>query len=360
MISAKINTDSAGASKGSAFVQFEKQTDAIKAITALNDTDWSGSKISVEVFKKNPERDSKFNNLYVEGFAETMTEDRLRAVFEEFGEVMSLSIPNPSRRFGYVCFKTHEEAALAIEKVNGTEIDEGGPLNVTRHLKKSELMKKSVDEVKSQIKENDIINLTANLFLKNIPKDANEDTIKKAFEAWGAVSSVRINHDSHVAYVCYVNADHASTAIYEATLASPFPGTPGFSVDYFVPKTMRKKQEQEFENQHFQQHFYQGMMSMMYQGPYMHGGHLGGGMGHRGRGRFQRGGPGRGRGGRGRGGYPRNQAPHAHPAMPPTMQAAAPSTMPPAMPAQAPQKDNFFGMTVEAMNALGSDLNMIR
>ncbi len=168
-----------------------------------------------------------------------MTEQKLDSIFSEFGEVTSLSIPNPSRRFGYVCYNTHDQAATAIEKINGTAIDEGGPLNVTRHLKKSELLKKNVDEVKCQKQENDIINLTANLYLKNIPIDCNEETIKKAFEQWGDVSSVRINQDTHIAYVCYVNPDNASTAIYEATLANPFPGTPGFSVDYFVPKVMR-------------------------------------------------------------------------------------------------------------------------
>jgi polyadenylate-binding protein len=62
----------------------------------------------------------EFNNLYVKGFDENMTEEKLSSIFAMHGEVTSVSIPDASKGFGYVCYKTHAEALEAINKLNGT------------------------------------------------------------------------------------------------------------------------------------------------------------------------------------------------------------------------------------------------
>lgn len=78
-----------------------------------------------------------------------MTEEKLSNIFAKYGEITSVSIPDASKGFGYVCFKTHEEAVKAIEQVNGTN-QEGVILNVTRHLKKHELLEQSKNQYQSQ------------------------------------------------------------------------------------------------------------------------------------------------------------------------------------------------------------------
>lgn len=114
VLSVKINNYK----QKSAFIQFEKQAEAAQAIEKWNNKEFRGNVISVQILKKNKDG-AKFNNLYVKGFAATMTEEKLREIFSEYGEVTSLSIPNPAKGFGYVCFRTHESAQLAIDGKNG-------------------------------------------------------------------------------------------------------------------------------------------------------------------------------------------------------------------------------------------------
>jgi RNA recognition motif-containing protein len=66
-------------------------------------------------------------NIYVGNLASNVTEDELRKVFEEFGEVTSLNIlkdryTNESRGFGFVEMPAKAEALEAIQKANGLEI----------------------------------------------------------------------------------------------------------------------------------------------------------------------------------------------------------------------------------------------
>lgn len=65
--------------------------------------------------------------LYVGGLAYETTEDQLKEVFAEFGEVTSVSIimdrgTNRSKGFGFVEMSSDKEAQTAIEKMNGKEL----------------------------------------------------------------------------------------------------------------------------------------------------------------------------------------------------------------------------------------------
>lgn len=66
--------------------------------------------------------------LYVGNLPYTTTDDTLRAAFEECGTVESASVitdrmSGRSKGFGFVEMSTDEEAAAAIEKWNGQEMD---------------------------------------------------------------------------------------------------------------------------------------------------------------------------------------------------------------------------------------------
>ena len=52
-------------------------------------------------------------NLYVKGFPENMTEDQLRTLFSQYGEIESLRMhpPNEQKKlYAFVCFKRPDEA----------------------------------------------------------------------------------------------------------------------------------------------------------------------------------------------------------------------------------------------------------
>ena len=66
------------------------------------------------------------NKLYVGGIPYATTEDELRTLFEEAGEVSSVAIiidrvTGRSKGFGFVEMNTPEEAQKAIESLHGKE-----------------------------------------------------------------------------------------------------------------------------------------------------------------------------------------------------------------------------------------------
>lgn len=143
----------------------------------------------------------------------------------------SVSIPDSSKRFGYVCFKSPEEAKKGIELIDGKTV-KGQVINVMPHMKKAELMEKNPMRM---------TNYTSNLFLSGVPEGVTEKRLKDIFAQWGEVTSVSVKSDRDTAYVCYENAKMASDAIYQCALRSPFPETSQFNVDYFKPKELREK-----------------------------------------------------------------------------------------------------------------------
>lgn len=55
------------------------------------------------------------NNLYVKEYPEGTTEEELEAIFGKYGPIISIKIPvdpltSIPKKFGYVCFKSQEDA----------------------------------------------------------------------------------------------------------------------------------------------------------------------------------------------------------------------------------------------------------
>lgn len=70
------------------------------------------------------------------------TEDALRTAFSQFGSVTDVYVANDRetgrpRGFAFVTFSTAEEAKLAVEKMNGTDLD-GRALTVNEARPKGE------------------------------------------------------------------------------------------------------------------------------------------------------------------------------------------------------------------------------
>ena len=66
--------------------------------------------------------------LYCGGLSWDITDESLRAAFEPFGSISEAKVitdrdTGRSRGFGFVSFDSEEDAAKAIEELNGTELD---------------------------------------------------------------------------------------------------------------------------------------------------------------------------------------------------------------------------------------------
>jgi polyadenylate-binding protein len=134
---------------GYGFVNFAEHEDAVAAVEALNGKEYTttidGEETQQALYvgraQKKAERErelrakfeaekmdriSKFQgvNLYVKNLEDTVTDDMLRDEFSSMGTITSARVMKDvkdgrSRGFGFVCFSTPEEAARAVNEMNG-------------------------------------------------------------------------------------------------------------------------------------------------------------------------------------------------------------------------------------------------
>lgn len=65
-------------------------------------------------------------NLYVKNFAPTSTEESLREIFKEYGEIESVKlfpIDKVDKAYAFVCFKTPDQAQQALQQLHNRPIN---------------------------------------------------------------------------------------------------------------------------------------------------------------------------------------------------------------------------------------------
>jgi RNA recognition motif-containing protein len=88
-------------------------------------------------------------------------------------------------------------------------------------------------------------NMRNNIYVKNFPKDFNENDLKKLFEKYGEISSTLISRDENgfskgFGFVCFTNPINASIAFKEVnTKGMSFPGLPPLYVNFSMKKEER-------------------------------------------------------------------------------------------------------------------------
>ena len=172
-------------SNGYGFVNFETKELLEKAIEECNGRMLEGSRISIEKYNKELRKEPKFNNLYVRGFTENLTDDDLTALFSKFGELGSVKVmrneDGSSKKFGFVCYKEAEDAQKAVDEMHTKAIEDGSTLYVAKLEKKGSRwasLKKSLAK--------------SNLYVRNFDKNVTEDDLKKFFGGDSLVRNVRI------------------------------------------------------------------------------------------------------------------------------------------------------------------------
>ncbi|XP_061343148.1 polyadenylate-binding protein 2-like [Gastrolobium bilobum] len=140
VISAVVMREEDGTSKCFGFASFERADAATKAQEALNGKRFDGKKWYVGKALKKSERllelkgrygesskgsagNYQDENLYVENLDHSVTDEKLRELFSEFGIITTCkvmrSIQGFSRGWGFVAFSTPEEATRALNALNG-------------------------------------------------------------------------------------------------------------------------------------------------------------------------------------------------------------------------------------------------
>jgi polyadenylate-binding protein len=159
MMGAADADDADSKSKCFGFVAFETNDMAKAAVEALHDSETEGGKklyvtraqkraerlaaLQQQHMAKKAENQARYKgvNLYVKNLDDTITDDKLREAFEEFGAITSAKIMRDERQqskgFGFVCFNSADEATKAVTEMNG-KIIEKKPLYVALAQRKDE------------------------------------------------------------------------------------------------------------------------------------------------------------------------------------------------------------------------------
>ncbi|OWM79210.1 polyadenylate-binding protein 2-like [Punica granatum] len=228
ILSCKVATDSSGQSKGYGFVQYDNEESAQKAIEKLNGMLLNDKQVFVGPFLRKQERESvsektKFNNVYVKNLSEATTEDDLNKIFGEFGAITSVVVmrdaDGKSKCFGFVNFESADDAARAVDALNGNKFDDK-EWYVGKAQKKSEREVELKHKFEQTMKEAADKFQGANLYIKNLDDSIDDEKLKELFSPFGTITSYKVMRDPNgisrgSGFVAFSTPEEASKALSE-------------------------------------------------------------------------------------------------------------------------------------------------
>ncbi|XP_064240287.1 polyadenylate-binding protein 4-like isoform X2 [Aotus nancymaae] len=228
ILSCKVVCDENG-SKGYAFVHFETQEAADKAIENMNGMLLNDRKVFVGRFKSREEREAElgakaneFTNVYIKNFGEEVDDESLKELFSQFGKTLSVKVmrdPNgKSKGFGFVSYKKHEDANKAVEEMNGKEVS-GKIIFVGRAQKKVE-RQAELKRKFEQLKQERISRYQGvNLYIKNLDDTTDDEKLRKEFSPFGSITSAKVmledGRSKGFGFVCFSCPEEATKAVTE-------------------------------------------------------------------------------------------------------------------------------------------------
>ena len=226
IVSCKVAVDSSGQSKGYGFVQYANEESAQKAIEKLNGMLLNDKQVYVGPFLRRQERDStanktKFTNVYVKNLAESTTDDDLKNAFGEYGKITSAVVmkdgEGKSKGFGFVNFENADDAARAVESLNGHKFDDK-EWYVGRAQKKSERETELRVRYEQNLKEAADKFQSSNLYVKNLDPSISDEKLKEIFSPFGTVTSSKVMRDPNgtskgSGFVAFATPEEATEAM---------------------------------------------------------------------------------------------------------------------------------------------------
>ncbi|KCZ76365.1 hypothetical protein H311_02639, partial [Anncaliia algerae PRA109] len=225
ILSAKVSTIN-GKSKGYGYIQFADKKGAKKSIKLGNNTTMNGNIVTVEKYEKKENADTQFTNVYIKNFPTTMTEERLKQIFEKYGEINSFFMPKKEndepKGFAFCNFVNSNSAKEAIAELHDSDLFK---LPDLFYVQRAQGKDERESEIRKQLTKLSLEgkNNKRNLYVTNIPGDATEEDIRKEFEVFGKIISVAIEKDAIkpkenllFAYICYSTPEEANAALYNS------------------------------------------------------------------------------------------------------------------------------------------------
>ncbi|KAJ0884285.1 hypothetical protein HanPSC8_Chr10g0431971 [Helianthus annuus] len=228
ILSCKIATDSTGQSKGYGFVQYDSEESAQQAIEKLNGMLLNDKQVYVGPFLRKQEREqavdkAKFTNVFVKNLSESTTDDDLTKAFSEYGTITSAVVmkdaDGKSKGFGFVNFENADDAAKAVEGLNGQKFDEK-EWYVGKAQKKTDREQELKQKFEQNMKEAVDKSQGLNLYIKNLDDTVSDETLRELFAPFGTITSCKVMRDPNGAskgsgFVSFSTSEEALKALSE-------------------------------------------------------------------------------------------------------------------------------------------------
>lgn len=205
VIFANVNISSKDVSNVFGNIKFGTEIDAKKAFDTLNGAELKGQKINLSWWNPgNSQNQKEEANVYVKDLDQSITQQELIEKFNEFGEILSVKLETfpdgTSKCFGYVQYRTSEEAKNAIENMDQTEW-KGKTITVC-------IFKRKENREEKKVAKN-------NLYVRNFPKEFTEEDLTKLFSEHGEITSIAIKpyQDRKQAFICFSTGEQAQAAL---------------------------------------------------------------------------------------------------------------------------------------------------
>ncbi|XP_049596142.1 polyadenylate-binding protein 4 [Syngnathus scovelli] len=228
ILSCKVVCDENG-SKGYAFVHFETQDAADRAIEKMNGMLLNDRKVFVGRFKSRKEREAElgakakeFTNVYIKNFGDEMNDEHLKELFDKYGKTLSVKVmtdpTGKSRGFGFVSYEKHEDANKAVEDMNGTDLN-GKTVFVGRAQKKMERQAELKRKFEMLKQERISRYQGVNLYIKNLDDTIDDEKLRKEFSPFGSITSTKVmleeGRSKGFGFVCFSSPEEATKAVTE-------------------------------------------------------------------------------------------------------------------------------------------------
>ncbi|XP_058853285.1 polyadenylate-binding protein 4-like isoform X2 [Acipenser ruthenus] len=228
ILSCKVVCDENG-SKGYAFVHFETQDAADRAIEKMNGMLLNDRKVFVGRFKSRKEREAElgakakeFTNVYVKNFGDDMSDETLQELFNAYGKTLSVKVmtdaTGKSRGFGFVSYEKHEDASKAVEEMNGKEL--GGKLVFVGRAQKKVERQAELKRRFEQLQQERISRYQGvNLYIKNLDDTIDDEKLRQEFIPFGSITSTKVmleeGRSKGFGFVCFSSPEEATKAVTE-------------------------------------------------------------------------------------------------------------------------------------------------
>ena len=140
---------------------------------------------------------TKFTNVYIKNFDESMTDEKLMELFAPYGTITSCKVmtkkDGTSKGFGFCAFQDTNAADLAVKALHDEPLEEGGkPLYVARAQKRSERDHELQKLYKQKKADRQKTFQGVNLYVKNLDDEFDDEKLRKEFAVFGTISSAKV------------------------------------------------------------------------------------------------------------------------------------------------------------------------